>query len=128
MIWFFLLIALDQLTKVLAGKWGLVENNAGISFGLGQGMIGAWWLLAGLVLIVWWLRKKTLPRWFWILFLAGGISNLVDRFFYGGQVRDWLPIPFTSLLNNLADWYIFGAVSLFILKYFYEHRNIVRGP
>ena len=39
------------------------------------------------------------------MFAAGVISNLVDRFIYGG-VRDMLPVWGTSVKFNLADAYL----------------------
>ncbi len=43
------------------------------------------------------------------IFFAASISNILDRLFFGG-VRDFLPIPFVSIRNNIADWII--VVSL----------------
>jgi len=124
---FFLLLGLDQLTKYLATKTGLVHYNSGLSFGLGGGVPLSFLILGVLLILIWVFRKIDLPNWFKSLFFAGAISNLVDRFLFMGQVRDWLPIPVFNLVNNLADWYIFSAVAIYVLKYLYdEYRKNLR--
>lgn len=127
MKWFILLLGFDQLTKYLATTSGVVQYNAGLAFGLGSGWQMTFFVLVGLVLLTQLFKKMVLPQWFLILFFAGAVSNLLDRFLYNGQVRDWLLIPFTSVTNNLADWYIFSAVAIYILKYIYdEYRKNLR--
>lgn len=125
---FFLLLGLDQLTKYWATNAGLVHYNEGLSFGLGSGGVQLNFLILGFLLtLIWVFRKIDLPKWFEVLFFAGAISNLVDRFLFMGQVRDWLPIPVFNLVNNLADWYIFSAVAIYVLKYLYdEYRKNLR--
>lgn len=49
------------------------------------------------------------------LVIGGGCSNVLDRFVLG-CVQDWLPIPFTGLLNNVADWAIFAGVGVVALQ------------
>lgn len=49
------------------------------------------------------------------LFIGGAVSNIIDRIYFGG-VRDWFPIPFVGLRNNLADWAIFLAVFLSVVQ------------
>jgi len=48
------------------------------------------------------------------LFFGGTISNIVDRIFFGA-VRDWLKISFFDVYNNLADWFIFVGLVMFLL-------------
>ncbi len=126
MKWFILLVSFDQLTKYLANYRDIVQYNSGLSFGLASGWQVTLFVLIGLVLLIYLFKKMSLPRWFLILFFAGAVSNLLDRFLYNGQVRDWLLIPFTFIVNNLADWYIFSAVTIYILKYIYEYRKNLR--
>lgn len=127
MKWFLLLLGFDQLTKYLATSYGFVQYNAGLSLGLGGGQQLSLLILGALIILALWFRKISMPKWFLILFFAGAVSNLLDRFMHNGQVKDWLPIPLTSVVNNLADWYIFSAVTIYILKYIYdEYRKNLR--
>ena len=113
-----LVVGLDQGTKWLMTisqllGWQMVLNT-GISFGwlgsLPQDVFSlvvfGFLILAVVVGWRWWLRTPVLSG----MFFGGGVSNLIDRVWLGG-VRDWLPIPFFPLHNNLADW----AVVLGIL-------------
>ena len=115
------IVLLDQLSKfwVTAAQpleWQ-VSLNTGISFGWFAsspdwivGVLGLGMLLGILVISQKWWRQYPL----WIgLFLGGGLSNLIDRWVIGG-VRDWLPIPFVKMHNNLADWAIFFGLAGYI--------------
>lgn len=113
-------IFLDQLSKYIAIKNGLeLTLNPGISLSflgfLPSGIMSV--LLFALVILIFYFFKKE-----WLscpmatgLFFGGAVSNLVDRLYFGG-VRDWLPIPFVSVHNNLSDWFIFAGLVLIILK------------
>lgn len=125
--WVLFLILVDQITKLWATQADLVSLNQGVAFGMSLPpvllMIVTTLLLFG-VGWGWWQWAKpnrndqTLTKDQFVqmvgysMILAGGISNLIDRLTWGG-VRDWLPIPMTSLHNNLADWLIvFGCSAL----------------
>lgn len=124
---FLVLLGFDQLTKYLAHDYGIVQYNGGLSFGLANGWQLSFLISVALVALFFVFKKMSLPGWFWSLFFAGTISNLLDRLLYNGQVRDWLPVPLIDVVNNLADWYIFSAVMIYILKYFYdEYRKNLR--
>ncbi len=43
------------------------------------------------------------------------MSNIVDRLVLGG-VRDFLPLPFVDMKNNLADWFIVGSLLYIAIK------------
>lgn len=109
---FFIAVLIDQLSKYLAQQSGLVTFNEGISFGfLRQESVWLVAILIGILLAVWYLCRdfwKKYPLLAGLLF-GGGVSNILDRFFFSG-VRDWLPVPTMDLKNNLADWAIFIAV------------------
>ncbi len=108
-----LVVALDWFTKEWANQKGwIVLENSGISFGMWQ-QHGAFW--SALIPVIWvgivfMLFFKELPTHPWpnSLLVGGGLANLLDRAFTGG-VRDWLPVPFTTIYNNLADWAIITA-------------------
>jgi signal peptidase II len=109
---FFIVILIDQLSKYFAQQQRYVTFNEGISFGfLHQGSVWLIVVLIGILLAIWYLCRdfwKKYPLLAGLLF-GGGVSNILDRFFFPG-VRDWLPVPTMGLKNNLADWAIFAAV------------------
>jgi lipoprotein signal peptidase len=122
---FLFLIVIDQFFKIISVQQGAVLNT-GVSFGLLSGFGGYIFIqLIFLLILLIVLYKAQLALGLKIIFLAGIMSNTADRFLYGG-VRDWLEIPFLSIKNNLADWYIFVAILGFVLQYIYEYRNTVR--
>lgn len=122
-----LTVIIDQVTKFLAAAQGQVSLNQGISFG---------WLsvvppvvltvgLMSMLLGVWWITRAD-----WAenpvamgLFIGGAVSNLLDRVFFAG-VQDWLPVPGTTIHNNLADY----AIGIGLLMLVIVHcRNYWRG-
>lgn len=121
-------VGVDQASKAVATRshWPIVVNH-GVSFGWRAGLWGrpaAGWWLAGVVVLLgvvglmgwgYWRRAPVVTG----LFLGGAVANLIDRLIWGG-VRDWLPIPFTGLLNNLADWAIAAAVVMLCARLMVE--------
>lgn len=121
-----LLIGFDQLTKYFSQSLNLITINDGISFGLISGFGGEVYVQLILLMVLFFVIQKTvMPSYLKVLFLAGVISNTIDRILLGG-VKDWLPIPFFDLKNNFADWYIFITIVIYVLKYGYEYRNNLR--
>jgi lipoprotein signal peptidase len=126
LILFVLLVISDQLTKFFSHSFNLTMINDGVSFGLIKGFGGEIYVQLTLLLILFFVLQKTvMPAVLKVLFLAGVLSNTIDRLLLGG-VQDWLPIPFFDLKNNFADWYIFFAIAIYVLKYGYEYRNNLR--
>jgi len=110
-------ILIDQVSKWLASREGVVSLNTGVSFGWFQNLpIPLLIAVLGLVLGggVWLAKNhfKDQPLALGLL-IGGGLSNLLDRLLLGG-VRDWLAIPGTRLYNNLADYAIGLAVVLLL--------------
>lgn len=119
-------IVADQVTKFLAGSWGWVSLNGGISFGLLENVPSYVLSLSLLIMIfVSWVvyrrawQKEPLAAGF---FLGGAVSNLIDRILWSG-VRDWLPLPGTNLHNNLADYAILIGLALLIVHTFVHTAN-----
>lgn len=97
------LIALDQLTKLLALQRGIaVINNKGATFGI---------IFAGILAYIYFFKKQ--DNLGILLILAGGVSNLIDRVFYGGVV-DFVSLPLISVFN-LADLMICAGIGLFFI-------------
>lgn len=115
---FFAIIVLDQLTKLQAQKSGQVILNEGISFGLLNQLPSYLLHSVSLVFLVvvgvlFWKKWRERPD-ISALFLGSAVSNLIDRIWWYG-VRDWLPIPFVPLRNNLADWVIFLSLLWIVI-------------
>lgn len=114
---FLSLILIDQSSKFLIYDAEKHVLNKGISFGIiflqNQSLtVLILMLIVGLAFFFW---QKKYWNWGSIFFLAGAMSNFIDRIMYGG-VKDWLIIPFFGLKNNLADYFIFVGLILMLAK------------
>ncbi len=114
--WLPIIIIIDQTTKWLAGRFDLVRINSGVAFGLGQ-MADSSIIMAvmflGLVGLVFLYRFKRPYQLGLMLILSGGMSNLIDRYYFSG-VRDFLPMMWWH--NNLADLAIFCGLVLSVIQ------------
>jgi lipoprotein signal peptidase len=105
-------LALDQLVKsLLMRDWPqLVSLNPGLAFGLDNRLLFlgfVLWIFVGRYLT----DMKLRTSWYAIGLL--GVSNLADRFGYGGVV-DYLSLG--SLHFNLADLLICAIISWLIYR------------
>lgn len=106
------LIFLDQLTKYFFEG----QINPGISFGLFESLPNFLFIVLVLFVSVL-LLSGSFSRPFSIVFLAGALSNLVDRLIFDG-VRDWLMIPGFGFSNNLADiWISIGLLGIILVEF-----------
>jgi signal peptidase II len=121
---FVAIIFIDQLSKHWASLSGQTQINTGISFGLLAGPLLTLLLIAFFIMFCFWSFKywRVYPV-AWGLLLGGAASNIVDRLVLGG-VRDFLPLLFWGLKNNLADWSI--VLSLLYLAFSQQKKQSMR--
>ncbi len=108
---------LDQFSKWFSFSKGMGVLNTGISFGLFSSSFLTLIILLIIVGIAV-LYGRTLVKNAPVIsgvFFAGSLSNVADRVLYGG-VRDFLPIPFTGVHNNLADWGIVLSLGILLWR------------
>lgn len=135
-----LLIILDQVLKYLAvlhlkgaGNIVLIPHVLGLSYVENPG--AAWGIFSGktgflsiltmiLLLVIAWVLffsgwiKTPLSKWAAILFLAGGVGNLIDRVFVG-YVVDYIRFLFIEFpVFNLADICVVAGFILFMIEIF----------
>lgn len=129
------MVAADQLVKIWAtaalapiGEAALIPGLLGLRYVLNDGAafsmfagasrllaLGTGLLLAGIA--VWMAVKKPrgLQYWAWLLVLAGGVGNLIDRV-RTGLVVDYLEFRFMEFpVFNLADIFVCVGAGLLIL-------------
>ncbi len=128
-----LLILFDQITKYFAYcnmlpyfpfvHWSLVFNT-GVSFGFASHLPVVIIISLQIMLWAYLLRSFQLP-YFQILISAGFLSNLLDRFTYGG-VLDFIHIHYSTLSFpfsfNIADFYI-SCAGIYLLFTTYKTPN-----
>lgn len=134
-----LFLVADQLTKAyFVGAFALGESktvidgvlnftyvhNDGGAWGL---MSGHTWLLLGLTALIMIVcvamlmkngfKSKTL-FWAICLILSGGIGNMIDRIFRGGDVVDFIQVTFIDFpVFNIADCAVCIGAGLLILYF-----------
>ena len=136
-----LVVALDQLSKYLVitkmAVNQVIENvipgilnfnrippNSGAAFGIFQGQ--TWFLITitSLIMVVCigMLIRKTfdsnLMFWAICLVLSGGVGNLIDRVFRGGNVVDFLEFAFFDFpVFNIADCAVCIGAGLIVVYF-----------
>jgi len=113
-----ILIAIDQFAKWFVLQSQTIETscNYGIAMGiiLPQIVFVLLWGIIMVCVIYFWMQRvfeKFFVQLSYILILAGGVSNIIDRFYYGCVV-DY--IPFLNISSfNIADTFItVGAIII----------------
>lgn len=136
-----IVLAADQLSKVfvsnnfeMAKSYKFLPGLLDITYihndGAAWGMLGGYtWLLLSITIVVmlacialllkWGLRDK-ITFWSAMLILSGGVGNMIDRIFRGGNVIDFLHFEFwpTFPVFNIADCAICVGAGLIILSLF----------
>ncbi len=122
-----LLLLFDQLSKYWAMSNSQQILNSGVSFGLG-GETGVLPLVASGILLI-------CLGWYWVhsgrsnallLIMAGGVSNLLDRIWYGAVI-DWMGIPGTELRNNCADYMIAVGVLWLVAQVIIDQVSVKKN-
>ena len=145
-----LVVGIDQLTKYLVTvymdpnevitviphviNFNRIPPNTGAAFGIFQGQ--TWFLITVtcfvMIICVAMLIKKTFDSkcmfWALCLVLSGGIGNLIDRVFRGGNVVDFLEFGFIDFpVFNIADIAVcIGAALIclyFVLDFIKDRHN-----
>lgn len=136
-----IVLAADQFTKYfisnnfeMAKSYEFLPGIIDITYihndGAAWGMLGGYtWLLLSITIVVmlgcialllkWGLRDKIM-FWSAMLILSGGVGNMIDRIFRGGNVIDFLHFEFwpTFPVFNIADCAICVGAGLIILSLF----------
>jgi len=126
------LIIIDQAVKYFLLRnnlWSLLCNQKAA---WGIGLPGNFLLLSTLLAIIFlfWLAKRSNWDWPYILLLAGGLSNLFDRY-WRGCVPDFIYLgrwPFFSFLSwfpvfNLADIFLTVGIIWLLSSWLQENRK-----
>ena len=122
-------MALGQQLPLIPGIIGLnrIEPNSGAAFGMFAGQ--TWFLIAvtGIIMIicVCMLIKKVfdsnLMFWALCLVLSGGVGNMIDRIFRGGNVVDFLEFRFFDFpVFNVADCAVCIGAGLIVIYFFID--------
>ena len=136
-------LAADQYTKYLAELYvpmtgqgidfipGIVgfwrTNNGGAAWGFLEGHT---WLLLSVTVVIMIIcvamllkygLKNKLLFWALTLVLSGGIGNLIDRIFRGGEVVDFIHLEFMDFpMFNVADCTIVIGAGLMALYFVFD--------
>lgn len=117
-LFFILLLLLDQVIKYFFNKYypNIISLNTGIIFGFINQIYGVYLIIIvgfGLLIYLLFFDKKYF-NFGLVLILAGAISNILDRLFYGGVV-DYISLG--NLTNfNFSDLMIIIGVIIYFLK------------
>lgn len=106
-------VLLDQTSKFSAARYHLILINHGVSFNYGEHLppFALQIVLLTVLVVVMLIARDFWQRYPWIagIFFGAAVSNVVDRWFFGG-VRDWISLPFVTVKNNIADIIIFSVI------------------
>ncbi|GBE16954.1 lipoprotein signal peptidase [bacterium BMS3Abin15] len=122
---FLSVVAVDQISKyIIRHSGGFYICNPDVAFGINIAPILFWIIWAGIiVLLLFTLYRKTIIHpsadeagnsLFIILILAGAISNLIDRLYFG-CIIDFIDLRFLSHSELVWDWPVFNLADTFIV-------------
>lgn len=95
------------------GAWGMLGGNRWLLLALTAVM-----MIVILVLLIKNGKKSKLFFWAGILIISGGLGNMIDRIFRGGEVIDFLHATFINFpIFNVADCAVVIGAGLLILYF-----------
>ena len=136
------LTLIDQFTKILIDKYMEVGDkiivipglfnisyvvNKGAALGIFENMTYFLVIVSSfMVIFLYFLayydykgKHTVLPE---LIIIGGAFGNLIDRIFIEGKVRDFLEVPFFSVMN-FADWFVSIGIGLLVIKYIYYYKK-----
>jgi len=128
--WAVILFAVDRVLKRLAYN-ELISDQGGffyLTLKINTQAVFSWPVANGAIQLLGWAavavviaamvkgreRWEPLTRFGGQLIIVGGVSNLLDRFYYGGVID--ILAAFNNLYFNLADVYLLGGAALLIVS------------
>lgn len=143
---FFIIVILDQLSKVYAIKYlkslefPVIKNvlnltyveNYGMAFGMFKNCRALFILLTIIIVIYSFCFMKKMKNRSKILnmaiifFIGGGVGNLIDRIVHG-YVVDFISLSFFGPVFNIADAFItIGAITFIIYVFYSKGKECVK--
>ncbi len=136
------LTMIDQFTKVIVNHYMEIGDeikvipglfninyviNTGAALGIFENMTLFLVIVSSLMIIFLYFlayhdfrgKHTILPE---VIIIGGAFGNLIDRIFLKGQVRDFLEVPFFSVMN-FADWFVGIGIGLLVIKYIYYYKK-----
>lgn len=119
------LVGVDQYAKYWFQMRDLVVMNPGGVFGLWPSVLWLFlWFVWGVLVWEWKQMKRGIVRWGLGFIIAGGLSNLLDRAYFG-LVRDYIYYPNFGFYGNIADILLaIGGILLVIHWCIYRNDRI----
>jgi len=112
----FLAFLVDRLSKYFFNKANLSSVNKGISFGIFNNT-SVFLLVIIFLFFIFFLNLLKIQHKLTVgLVTVGGLSNIIDRFIYGGVI-DFLNLPLISEFN-FADIFICFGILLIVVDLF----------
>lgn len=90
------------VARVVYAQTGYCNHSGAFGFSMSPawslGLAGG---VLGVLVVMWWHRRRQAIGWAWILLFSAGFSNVLERVLYG-CVFDYLKVPFWPIFN-MAD-------------------------
>lgn len=104
------------------GAWGMLGGSRWLLIGLTSVI-----MVALIILLIKNGRKSKLFFWAGCLIVSGGIGNMIDRVFRGGEVVDFIHTIFINFpIFNVADCAVVIGAGLLILYFVLDMKNDIK--
>ena len=102
------------------GAWGILQGKTWVLL-----LITAVLMISCIILLFKFGKKNKFLFWAIILILSGGLGNMIDRIFRGGNVIDFLHFEFfpTFPIFNVADCAVVIGAGLLIVYFIFDSIN-----